>query len=180
MDSNEPIRGDGLTAWARQLTMARMIGRRCGLGAIGLCTALSIAQPAAADLTVFGGATRSDASRPVLGAALGLTVGIVGLEFEYANARGDASSLQAGMFNVLLLTPPRGGIRVYGTVGGGLYRDRLVGTGSTGFGASGGGGISVGLIGPLRMRLDYRRFRLGTQAARRTPHRVYVGVTLAF
>ena len=160
--------------------MARMIGCRTGLVLIGLCTTLSLAPPAAADLTVFGGTTRSKTGRPVVGGALGLAVGIVGLEFEYAYDQGSDSSLQTGMFNGLLVSPPKAGIRVYGTIGGGMSRGRTAGISHTGFAASGGGGLHVGLRGPVSIRLDYRRFRLGPKAERRTPHRVYVGMTLTF
>jgi hypothetical protein len=43
-----------------------------------------------------------------------------------------------------------------------------------------GGGLKVKVAGPIRLRLDYRMFRL--QGSPQTPvmHRIYGGATLAF
>ena len=84
------------------------------------------------------------------------------------------------MFNVLLRTPELGRFRAYGTIGGGMYRKRVGNARDTGFGTNGGAGLSVGLMGPVRVRIDYRLFRLGWQSAEHTPHRVYAGLSLAF
>ena len=48
----------------------------------------------------------------------------------------------------------------YGTTGGGVYRERLGVRQETHFGTNVGGGAKIRLVGPLRVRLDYRIFRL--------------------
>ena len=184
MDPEEPVHGNRLTLDGRQLTMAIVAGCRATLVVVSLLLVIGIARPAAADVTIFGGTTQSGGNRPVVGGALGLGIALFGLEFEYANTQGDDTngipSLQTGMFNVLLRTPEISRFRAYGTIGGGMYREQLRETGDTGFGTSGGGGLSIGLMGPVRVRLDYRRFRLGRRSAGRTPHRVYAGISLTF
>ena len=147
--------------------------------------ALGMAQPASADLTAFIGSTQSPSSRPARGVAIGMSLAIVGFEFEYSDTtekmdRG-APALQSSMFNLLVQTPfAVSRLQFYGTIGGGLYRERLSGRGDTAFGSNIGAGVKVSLAGPLRIRLDYRAFRLGSDAVTRSPQRVYVGLNLAF
>jgi opacity protein-like surface antigen len=85
--------------------------------------------------------------------------------------------------NVLLQTP-RGvaPLQVYGTIGGGVYRERYAATDETdtGFGTNVGGGVKFDLVGPLRIRLDYRVFRLTGDTLNKTPKRFYAGANLSF
>ena len=140
--------------------------------------------------------------RTTKGLAVGFGLVIVGFEFEWADTGGDeqcfgspvstplcAPSLMTGMGNVLLQTP-RGvtPVQVYGTVGAGVYREHWeFSDGSDrpddndyGVGTNVGGGVKIDLIGPLRLRLDYRIFKLANDAYNKTPQRVYVGANLAF
>ncbi len=164
----------------------RARGQRRGRGAwLVFILALLVPARARADLTAFVGVNPTPANRPVTGLALGVGVLVVGVEFEYANTREDPTTaspaLKTGMFNLLVQTPfPVAGIQVYGTVGAGLYRERLGDRTETHVGANVGGGAKIALAGPLRLRLDYRIFTLrGTPVAPR-PHRLYAGVNLAF
>jgi len=147
--------------------------------------ALAIAQPASADLTAFVGSTRSLSSRSARGGAIGVSLAIVGFEFEYSDTFEDtlrnAPGLQSSMFNLLVQTPfALARLQFYGTVGGGLYRERLSGNADTGVGSNIGAGVKVSLVGPLRVRFDYRAFRLRGSSTDRTPQRAYVGFNLAF
>ena len=153
---------------------------------------------AAADITAFLGATTDPGTRTTKGIAVGAGLVIVGFEFEYADAGGDDEnepacleggsgeckpSLKTGMVNVLLQTP-RGvaPLQVYGTIGGGVYRERYAATDDTdtGFGTNVGGGVKFDLVGPLRIRLDYRVFRLTGDTLNKTPKRFYAGANLSF
>lgn len=156
---------------------------------------------ASADITAFIGATTDPGTRATRGVAVGAGLIIVGFEFEYADAGGDDEneaacqpsvpgggeeckpSLRTGMVNVLLQTP-RGitPFQIYGTIGGGLYRERYAATDETdtGFGSNVGGGVKFTLAGPLRIRLDYRVFRLSGDTVYKTPQRFYAGANLAF
>ena len=138
-----------------------------------------------ADLTVFAGSVTTT-TRPAGGAALGLALQPVGLEFEYAGASPDPvagkPALQTGLFSLLIGTPFRTGgrIQVYGSMGGGVYRERLSGRARTDLAASGGGGVFLRVAGPLRVRIDYRLFALRGEALHRRPRRAYAGLNVAF
>ena len=43
-----------------------------------------------------------------------------------------------------------------------------------------GGGVKIALAGPLRLRVDYRVFKLGTGARFSPSHRIYAGLNLKF
>lgn len=145
---------------------------------------LAAARPATADLVVFRGAAKGDSGRTVNGVGLGLSAGLVGLEFEYARTRGtdapNTPALQTGIATLLVQAPLRWGIRVYGAAGGGLYQVPQGETADIGFLISGGGGMSLPLLRPVRLRLDYRHLRLGRSAGRPAPHRVTLGLILPF
>jgi opacity protein-like surface antigen len=163
-----------------------------------LALLLATGAPAEADITAFLGATTSPGTRTTQGVAVGAGLIIIGFEFEYSQAGGDDEtepacqlpgraeckpSLRTGMGNVLLQTPRGlGPVQVYGTVGGGLFRERFEGAGEsdTGFGSNVGGGAKINLLGPLRLRVDYRVFKLSGDAVHKTPKRFYVGANLAF
>jgi opacity protein-like surface antigen len=145
--------------------------------------------------------------RTTKGLSVGFGLVIVGFEFEWANTSGNddacgaardgndyrsfcAPSLTTGMGNLLLQTPhgvtP---VQVYGTVGAGIYREHYdlseVASGipdenQYGFGTNLGGGVKIDLVGPLRLRLDYRIFKLANDAFNDTPQRFYAGANLSF
>ena len=144
-----------------------------------------MARPALADLTTFVGANRTPSNRTVRGTALGLSLVIIGFEFEYSGTpevrAADIPSLRTGMFNMLVQTPfAISGLQFYGTAGGGLYRERLDTHQETSFGGNVGGGVKFALAGPLRVRLDYRLFTLHGTPHYAKPQRVYIGLNLAF
>jgi opacity protein-like surface antigen len=164
---------------------------------------------ARADLTAFLGGMRSATSpgraagstesstRLDKGLAVGISLVIVGFEFEWAQMSGDDAgenlcaaagagcvpSLMTGMGNVLVQTP-RGvsPVQIYGTAGGGMYRERygVLDENDYGFGTNVGGGVKIDLMGPLRLRIDYRIFQLQGDAFHGTPQRIYAGANLAF
>ena len=138
-----------------------------------------------ADATAFLGSHPGPEGGSLRGAALGISLRVLGLEFEYADTvrAGDAEapSLRSGMVNLLLETPrrpPRP--QIYASVGGGVYRERGAATAGAGFARSAGGGIKIPLPGPLRLRVDYRVFSLRGSARGGLPQRIYAGVNLAF
>ncbi len=148
----------------------------------GLLTLL-VAAPARADLTGFIGANTTPANRQVRGGALGIGLLIVAFEAEYAFTPDDSSAnapkLTTGMGNVLLQTPVAFmGIQPYFTTGGGIYREELGTHSDTGFGLNTGGGVKISLIGPIRLRVDYRVFKLGSGALYSPAHRIYAGLNL--
>mgnify|MGYP001281244285 CR=1 FL=1 len=140
--------------------------------------------PAAADITGFIGTSSTPEHRLVRGASLGMGLLVAGVEFEYAATSEDpgrAPSLKTGMGNGILQTPfPIFRVQPYFTVGGGIYREVLGNRRHTGFGLNTGGGAKISLAGPLRVRLDYRVFRLREAALHSPSHRFYAGLNLAF
>jgi hypothetical protein len=143
------------------------------------------ATPARADITGFLGANLTPASRAVTGGAIGIGLLIVGFEFEYAftpdDVKASAPSLTTGSGNVLLQTPlPLFGFQPYFTTGVGLYRETQGTHQDTSGAINTGGGVKVSLVGPLRLRLDYRVFKLGSDALHSPAHRVYAGLNLKF
>ena len=144
---------------------------------------LSIAAPARADITVFIGANTTPANRQVRGGSLGFGVLIIGFEGEYAftpdDPRAAAPSLKTGIANVVLQSPvPFFGIQPYFTTGGGFYQEELGLHSDTGFAVNTGGGVKVTLAGPIRLRVDYRIFKLGSGALYSPAHRIYAGLNL--
>jgi hypothetical protein len=140
---------------------------------------------ARADATAFIGANVTPSNRFVHGFAGGISLVIVGFEFEYSDTREDleaaAPSLRTGMGNVFVQTPfPIGGMQFYATMGGGFYRERLRSAQETNFGANTGGGVKVSLAGPLRLRFDYRVFTLRGSPLHSKPQRIYAGLNLSF
>ena len=154
------------------------------LRAMGIAIVLlSIAAPARADITAFIGANTTPDNRRVLGGALGFGVLIIGFEGEYAftpdDPRAAAPSLKTGIANIVLQTPvPFFGIQPYFTTGGGFYQEELGLHSDTGFALNTGGGVKVTLAGPIRLRVDYRIFKLGSGALYSPAHRIYAGLNL--
>lgn len=146
---------------------------------------LAMPHQAAADITAFLGLTPTPENRAVRGAALGFGLLVLGFEFEYSSAVEDPlellPALQTGSANVLIQTPVEiSGMQFYGTVGGGVYRERLLTVQETHVSTNVGGGAKIRLAGPLRLRLDYRLFRLQGSPLYATYQRFYAGANLAF
>jgi opacity protein-like surface antigen len=138
-----------------------------------------------ADFTAFIGAASGPGTNFNRGFSVGMGLVIVGFEFEYANTGEDEDDLMPGlttyMFNGLLQTPiPIAGMQFYGTAGGGVYHESLFDDSETNVGINVGGGVKVNLIGPLRLRFDYRVFTLQGDARRTKPQRFYAGLNLKF
>jgi hypothetical protein len=146
---------------------------------------LTVARPAFADLTGFVGATTNPSSRLARGIAAGMMLVIAGFEFEYSNTSEDeeelAPGLRTGMGNLIVQTPfPIAGLQFYGTAGGGIYREEFLDETETSVAANVGGGVRVSLAGPLKLRLDYRLFKLQGEPLHSRYHRVYAGLNLLF
>ena len=141
---------------------------------------------ASADVTAFLGVNPTPTNRVLTGLSAGVGLVIVGFEFEYANTREELDELAPGlrtyMFNGLLQTPfPIGGMQFYGTAGGGVYHETLDELSETNVGINLGGGVKMNLIGPVRLRLDYRVFTLkGSDVRHSKPQRFYAGINLKF
>jgi hypothetical protein len=140
---------------------------------------------ACANTTAFLGTNMTPSNRRTLGVAGGADVSIVGVEFEYAATSSDAlagaPSLKTGMLNGSLQTPMAiHGFQPYFAVGTGIYRERLENRTDTGIASNIGGGVRLTLAGPLKLRMDYRRFQLGSDALSSPAHRIYAGLNLSF
>jgi opacity protein-like surface antigen len=150
--------------------------------AVGFVLAVD-APPARADITAFLGANTTPANRQVRGGALGTGLVIVGFEVEYAFTPDDpaaaAPSLKTGMGNILLQAPFQD-FQPYITSGVGIFNESLGTHSETNFGSNAGGGVKIGLAGPVRLRVDYRVFRLGSGALNSPAHRIYAGLNLKF
>ena len=143
------------------------------------------ARTASADITAFLGVTPTPESRMVRGISAGLGLLVVGFEFEYANTSEDEEGYVPGLRtwsgNVLVQTPVDvARMRLYGTAGVGFYREALLDESESSTSVNLGGGVKVRLLGPLRLRLDYRVFRLQGAPLYPTSHRFYAGANLAF
>jgi hypothetical protein len=149
--------------------------------------ALSVLAPAKAyaDATLFLGANTSPANRMTKGFAIGAGLLVLGFEFEYADTTDDpaagAPALKTGMGNLLIQSPVAfAGIQPYFTVGGGLYHEDLGAIGNTGVAGNTGGGVKISLLGPVRLRVDYRVMTLKNGALVTPAHRIYAGLNLKF
>src|SRR6185295_3959783 len=85
--------------------------------------------PALADATLFLGTTTSPTHRTVKGFGVGMSLLVVGFEFEYASTTEDdtllAPSLKTTSGNVFAQTFGLPGFQLYATTGGGFYREKL-------------------------------------------------------
>jgi hypothetical protein len=142
-----------------------------------------LASPASADITGFLATSSTPAKHSGAGFAIGGGLAIVGFEFEYCRLVEDEVNaipgLRTGMGNLLLQSPTKG-FQVYGTVGGGMFSESYRGTSVTSFGSNIGGGAKIPLVGPVRLRLDYRIYNLHGSPLYTTPKRFYAGVSVSF
>ena len=158
--------------------------RAIALAASALCFWALMPAAASADATAFIGANTSPANRLARGFAIGAGLLIIGFEFEYADTSDDpaanAPSVKSGTGNVMLQTPVSFyGFQPYFTAGGGIYHESLGSKDNTGFAVDLGGGVKMSLIGPVRLRVDYRVFNAGGGALS-PAHRFYVGLNVKF
>ena len=144
------------------------------------------AAPARADATAFIGANTTPSNRPVKGFAVGMGLLIVAFEFEYADdergcggagagaedRHGERAAADAGCRS-------SGFSRISRPAAGSIAR-RSARTRRPGCGTNVGGGVKVSLAGPLRLRVDYRVFKLGSGALNSPAHRFYAGLNLKF
>ncbi|TAK12335.1 MAG: hypothetical protein EPO35_11430 [Acidobacteria bacterium] len=160
-----------------------MTHHRLVISAIALAAVFALAAPAQADVTAFLGRSTTPAGHAVKGGAVGIGLLVVGFEVEGAIHTEDAlkkiPGLKTGMGNVMVQTPT-GGAQLYATIGGGLYRETLGTASETSFATNIGGGIKIGLVGPLRLRADYRVLNLRGTPKYATVQRFYVGASLKF
>ena len=151
-------------------------------GLVFLMSLLAWPATARADVTAFLGVGMKPENRPARGFAFGLTFLVLGFEGEYSSTDEKpligAPSLKTGMINGLVQTPTR--TALYLTAGGGFFRERFGQIGETNFGTNFGGGVKIGLVGPLRLRLDYRIYNLRGKAVYHTPQRFYAGANFSF
>jgi hypothetical protein len=149
-------------------------------------TALVLAfhpSPAAADITAFFGTSPTPATRTTQGVALGVGMVVIGFEFEYGKTKQDdakgAPGLTTGMGNLMVMTPTYK-VQLYATTGGGLFHEIYRTRGTTSFGTNIGGGVKLALAGPLRIRVDYRVFKLNGDPLFKKVQRFYGGLSLSF
>jgi hypothetical protein len=142
--------------------------------------------PVFADATAFIGTDTTPSNRQARGFAAGFGLFVFGFEFEYSKiveTETPAPALQTLMGNVLVQTPGTfliPGIQFYLTMGAGGYTETLGARQVKNIGFNSGGGVKVSLAGPIRVRLDYRIFRLRGDALYPTSHRLYGGLNLSF
>jgi|WetSurMetagenome_2_1015567.scaffolds.fasta_scaffold17225_3 hypothetical protein len=150
------------------------------------CAWLVSSRPASADITAFVGLAGGPAVRTGWGAAVSMGMLVVGFELEYAKVSQSIDEGAPGMKsvsgNLLLQTPMSiGGVQLYGTAGAGGYHQDLGLASETNALVNVGGGAKVNLTGPLRLRIDYRVFKLmGSPFGAANVHRVYVGANIKF
>jgi len=139
--------------------------------------------PAFADLTGFLGFSSTPESRSAKGVALGVSLIIVGFEFEYSKITEDqlkgAPGLTTGSGNILFMTPTSK-LQIYGTTGGGVFHETYRTVGTTQLATNIGGGAKIGFAGPIRLRLDYRIFHLNGLPVEKRVQRFYAGLAISF
>ena len=141
------------------------------------------ALPARADITAFIGLTPTPERHSLRGFGVGIGLVIVGFEFEYCNVTEDTTAQLPGLKtysgNVLVQTPtPK--MQLYGTIGAQGYQEQLDAAKEDNVGTNIGGGAKIGLVGPLRVRVDYRIFKLHGSPLNDVYQRFYVGANINF
>ena len=158
---------------------------RMRLAILALTLVAIVPSAAHADATVFIGRNAAGDDRSVVrGFSVGVSLLIVGFEFEYGGTSEDqvklTPSLRTTSGNALLQTVGLPGFQLYVTTGAGVYRERLATDQETAFLLNNGGGAKINLAGPLRARVDYRVFNLRGNPRHKTVQRLYAGLNLAF
>jgi hypothetical protein len=147
-------------------------------GLTALCL-LARPAPAHADITAFLGFTPTTDARQARGLAVGVSALIFGGEFEWSDIQDTTSGpgLRTVTFNGQLLTPGRK-TQIYLTFGIGRYTEELAGVERSDSTSSIGAGVKTRLLGPLKLRLDYRVFTLHGAPRVKHPKRFYAGLAL--
>jgi hypothetical protein len=171
--------------------MVRAVLVRTGL--VGAWLAASVL-PARADGSVLVGATIAGSARPTVAVSFGHCPSLVGFEIEYSSSLGSGTvaSPIVGTITGNVIVQSKltvRGLQFYGSGGIGLAGETTadgVGSGEV-FTRDIGGGVKIGIAGPLRLRIDYRVFLLGDapDATRgfgvyRHPQHVSAGRSVAF
>ena len=143
------------------------------------------AAPARADVTAFLGVSPTPHNHMVKGFGVGLGLLVVGFEFEYANLAEDTFERLPGLKtysgNVLVQTPVEiKGTQFYGTAGIEGYQEELGAAQETHVGTNIGGGAKIKLLGPIRVRVDYRIFKLQGSPINSVYQWFYVGGNVKF
>jgi hypothetical protein len=140
------------------------------------------ASPARADITAFLGLSPTPENHFLRGFSGGISLLVIGFEFEYAQLSEDQTEALPGLKtysgNVLVQTPTS--TQLYATIGAGGYQEKLGPLQETHLGVNIGGGVKIPLLGPIRVRADYRIFQLRGSPIHSTYQRFYVGGNLAF
>jgi hypothetical protein len=141
------------------------------------------ASPARADITAFLGLSPTPERHFGKGVSVGGGFLIVGFEFEYADISEDADEQLPGLktyaVNVLAQTPTDS-VQLYGTVGAQGFRETLGTAQETHVGTNIGAGVKIKLLGPVRVRLDYRIFKLQGTPMHDVYQRFYAGANVKF
>ncbi len=152
------------------------------VAALSLVFLAGTPSPARADITAFLGLSPTPENHALKGFSGGVSLIILGFEFEYAQLSEDLDEQLPGLKtysgNVLVQTPTR--TQLYATIGAGGYREELGPLQETHIGVNIGGGVKIPLLGPIRVRADYRIFQLRGSPIHSTYQRFYVGGNLAF
>ena len=143
------------------------------------------ARPARADITAFLGLSPTPERHALKGFSAGLSLLVVGFEFEFSHLGEDdldgLPGLKTYSANVLAQTPIEiKGTQLYATAGAGGYRETLGNAEETHVGINLGGGAKIRLLGPVRIRIDYRVFQLRGSPLFATYQRFYAGANIAF
>ena len=143
------------------------------------------ASPARADITAFLGVSPTPHNHMLKGFSGGVGLVIVAFEFEFAQLSEDTFEQLPGLRtyagNVLLQTPIAvKGTQFYATAGAEGYREELGAAQETHVGTNIGGGAKIKLLGPIRVRVDYRIFKLQGTPIHSVYQRFYVGANLKF
>lgn len=160
------------------------LGRPSRLVAAALLV-LAAASPARADVTAFVGVSPTPHNHGARGFSVAAVLLILGVEFEYSRISEDEierlPSLRTWSGNVLVETPVEvAGMKFYATTGTGGYREQQGDAQETHVALNVGGGAKIRLVGPLRVRVDYRVFNLKGAPINSTYQRFYAGGNLAF
>jgi hypothetical protein len=152
---------------------------------LALVVLAASAVPARADITAFLGVSPTPQNHMLKGFGVGVGLLVVGFEFEMADLSEDSLEQLPGLKtyagNVLVQTPIEVmGTQFYATAGAQGYRETLGAAQETHVGTNIGGGAKISLLGPIRVRLDYRIFRLQGSPIHTTYQRFYVGANLKF
>lgn len=142
-------------------------------------------RPAHADITAFLGLSPTPARHTVKGLSGGLSLLVVGFEVEFSHLGEDTLDALPGLKtysgNVFVQTPIEVmGTQFYATAGGGAYQEYQSAREEAHFATNFGGGAKIRILGPVRLRLDYRVFRLKGAPLYSTYQRFYAGANIAF